>query len=68
MKKTVLKAKPGQKRIAFTPGGLHRSTGTPMGQKIPAAKVQKALQGGFGPRAKKQAMFMQHVLTGKKPK
>lgn len=36
-------------------GGLHRSTGTPAGQKIPAAKVAAAANGAFGPKAVKQA-------------
>jgi hypothetical protein len=36
-------------------GGLHKSTGTPMGQKIPAAKLAAAKAGKDGPLAKKQA-------------
>ena len=36
-------------------GGLHRSTGTPEGEKIPAKKMEKAEAGGFGPKAKKEA-------------
>jgi hypothetical protein len=36
-------------------GGLHRSTGTPEGEKIPAAKIAKAKKGAYGPKAKKQA-------------
>ena len=38
-------------------GGLHRATGTPLGQTIPAAKVAKAAAGGFGPKAVKQAQL-----------
>ncbi len=62
----TLKAKPGQKKITMKVGGLHASTGTPQGQKIPASKLKKAMAGGYGPLAKKQAMFMMNVLTGKK--
>lgn len=36
-------------------GGLHRSTGTPAGQKIPASKMAKASSGALGPKAQKQA-------------
>lgn len=36
-------------------GGLHRSTGTPMGQKIPAKKIEEAADGAFGKKAVKQA-------------
>lgn len=64
--KVTLKAKPGQKKITFKAGGLHASTGTPSGQKIPAAKRKKALAGGYGPKAKRQAQFAKNVLTGKK--
>jgi hypothetical protein len=54
-KKVVIKGKAGQKPIKFSKGGLHRSTNTPMGQKIPASKVQAAAAGRYGPKAKKQA-------------
>lgn len=63
---TLKPTKPGQKKITFKAGGLHQSTGTPTGQKIPAAKRAKALAGGYGPKAKKQAMFAKNVLKGKK--
>ena len=36
-------------------GGLHRSTGTPMGQPIPAKKIAEAEHGAFGAKAVKQA-------------
>jgi len=36
-------------------GGLHRATGTPMGKTIPKAKLAKAANGGFGPKAVKEA-------------
>jgi hypothetical protein len=64
-KVTLKPAVPGQKPITFKAGGLHQSTGTPMGQPIPAAKKAKALAGGFGPKAKKQAQFAKNVLKGK---
>lgn len=66
-KKVTLKpTKAGQKKISFTKGGLHASTSTPQGQKIPASKKKAALSGKFGVKAKKQAMFARNVLTGKK--
>lgn len=64
--KVTLKAKPGQKKISFRAGGLHASTGTPQGKKIPAAKKAAALSGKLGPKAKKQAQFAKNVLTGRK--
>lgn len=36
-------------------GGLHRATGTPQGEKIPASKMRKAASGGFGAKAQKEA-------------
>ena len=36
-------------------GGLHRTTGTPMGEKIPASKVAAAAAGKYGPKGVKQA-------------
>jgi hypothetical protein len=38
-------------------GGLHKSLGVPLGQKIPAAKLAAAKAGKYGARAKKQAQF-----------
>lgn len=61
-KRTIKPKRKGQKKITFTPGGLHRSTGTPMGQKIPAGKMAAAMAGRYGPKAKKQAMFARNVL------
>lgn len=61
-KKVTIKGKSGQKPISFERGGLHRSTNTPQSEKIPASKVQKALHGGYGEKAKKQAMFYKNVL------
>jgi hypothetical protein len=64
-KVTLKPTKKGQKKITFKAGGLHQSTGTPAGQKIPAAKRAKALAGGYGAKAKKQANFARNVLTGR---
>ena len=61
--KTIEPSKPGQKAISFHPGGLHTSTHTPQGQKIPAAKKAAALAGKYGPKAEKQANFAKNVLT-----
>lgn len=61
-------SKPGKKPITFQKGGLHQSTGTPQGQKIPASKRAAARSGAYGPKAKKQEMFAENVLTGRKKK
>lgn len=69
MAKVTLKPKsPGQKKITFNKGGLHQTTGTPAGEKIPASKVKAALQGKYGPKGRKQALLMKNVLTGPKGK
>lgn len=62
----TLKAKKGQKKISFKKGSLHTRLGVPQGQKIPPAKMQSALNGDYGPLAKKEALFAKNVLTGKK--
>lgn len=65
MKKEVIEPKEkGQKKITFSKGGLHRSTHTPAGEKIPAKKKSEALHGKFGPKAKRQAEFAKNVLVG----
>lgn len=67
LKTTTLQPKSkGQKKITFKQGGLHVTTGTPLGQKIPDSKIAAALAGHYGPKGKQQAMFMHNVLTGKK--
>ena len=58
----VIKGKKGQKPIKFHEGGLHESTGTPAGQKIPQSKLSAAMSGSLGPKAKKQVQFMHNVL------
>lgn len=62
--RTIKPNKPGQKPIKFKEGGLHESTGTPKGQKIPASKHAAAAAGKLGPKAKKQEQFMRNVLHG----
>lgn len=64
--RTLKPTKKGQKPITFKEGGLHASTGTPAGKKIPAGKMAAAASGKLGPKAKKQAMFAKNVLTGPK--
>jgi len=61
-KRTIPPKAKGQKPLKFTPGGLHESTGTPKGKKIPPSKIKAALAGKLGPKAKKQAQFYQNVL------
>lgn len=58
----TIKAK-DKKPLKFEKGGLHESTGTPQGEKIPAKKMQKALAGGYGEKAQKQARFAKNVLA-----
>lgn len=64
--KVTLKAKPGQKKITFKAGGLHKSTDTPAGKPIPASKKAAALAGKYGKKAAAQARFAKNVLTGRK--
>ena len=54
-KKTVVIKRGNKRPIKFSKGGLHRTTGTPMGQKIPASKMAAASRGAYGPKGKKQA-------------
>jgi hypothetical protein len=61
-RKTTISS-PGKKPVSFNPGGLHVSTGTPPGQKIPAAKMAAAASGKLGPLAKKQAVMAQGMLA-----
>lgn len=65
---TIKPAKKGEKKITFEKGGLHESTNTPQGEKIPAKKRAAARAGKYGPKAEKQAQFADNVLTGGKKK
>ena len=60
--KVIEPKKEGQKKIKFRVGGLHASTHTPMGEKIPEAKREAALEGKYGEKAKMQANFAKNVL------
>ena len=62
MAKATIKS-PGKKPVTFSKGGLHKSTGTPQGQKIPAAKMAAAASGKLGPLAAKQANLAQGMLA-----
>ena len=64
--KVTLKAKKGQKKITFKKGGLHATLGVPQGKPIPAGMMAAARAGKYGAKAKKEAMFAQNVLTGRK--
>lgn len=54
--------KKGQKPVAFKKGGLHETTHTPQGEKIPESKIQAALRGEYGKRGKKQAVMATGLL------
>lgn len=62
MQETIHPSEPGQKPLTFNKGGLHQTTSTPMGEKIPAAKIAAALAGKYGPKGRQQALFMKNVL------
>lgn len=62
-KKKTIRIK-GEKPITFTEGGLHKSTGTKKGAKIPASKHKAAREGKLGPKAKKQEVFYENYLSG----
>lgn len=51
-----------RKPLKFKEGGLHASTHTKQGQKIPAAKHAAAAAGKLGPKAKRQETFYRNVL------
>lgn len=62
-KKTQTISGGGKAPVTFKKGGLHESTGTPPGQKIPAGKVAAAAKGAYGPKAKKQADMAKGMLA-----
>jgi len=62
MAKVKIKGKKGEKPISFEKGGLHRTTNTPMGEKIPQSKLTAAMHGEYGPKGKRQVEFMHNVL------
>lgn len=59
---TVVMKKKGKKPIRFEKGGLHRSTNTPEGERIPESKITAALAGRYGKKAKKQAVMAKGML------
>jgi hypothetical protein len=61
-KTTTIKS-PGKIPVKFKAGGLHQSTSTPAGQKIPVAKMAAAASGKLGPLAKKQANMAVGMLA-----
>lgn len=62
-RKTVTMHAKGKTPITFQKGALHRQLGVPQGQKIPAAKMEAAEAGRYGPLAKKRATFAEEVLA-----
>jgi len=52
----IIKAK-GKEPLKFKEGALHKQLGVPAGEPIPANKRREALEGKFGPLAKKRAVF-----------
>jgi len=62
-KETIPPEKKSQHEITFRKGGLHASTNTPSSQKISSAKHAEAKSGKFGPKAKKQELFYENVLS-----
>lgn len=58
----TIKASGGKKAITYKPGGLHTSTGTPKGKKIPKSKLRAALSGRYGPKARRQANMAVNVF------
>ena len=63
MAKTTIRGGKGQKPVTFQKGGLHRSVGVPVGEKIPAAKMAAAKRGDYGAKAQKQANMATEMLA-----
>lgn len=63
MAKTVTIKKKGKKPIKFAEGGLHRTTNTPAGEKIPPSKMSAAKAGRYGTKGKKQANMATGLLA-----
>jgi len=62
---TVMPKRKGQRKISFKAGGEHASTGTPMGEKIPASKRAAARSGKLGVKAERQEIFRENILKGR---
>ena len=54
--------KKGKPAIKFHEGGLHATTHTPMGEKIPESKIAAAKRGAYGWKGVKEVNFMHNVL------
>jgi len=63
MAKTITIKKKGKKPIKFKEGGLHRTTNTPAGQKIPLSKMRAAKAGRYGKLGKMQANMATGLLA-----
>lgn len=59
---TMERTKKGQDPMTFKSGGLHASTKTKAGEKIPASKHAAAASGSLGKKAQKQENFYENVL------
>lgn len=57
MAEQVTIKKKGKRPLRFRRGALHEQLGVPQGEPIPASKRQAALEGRYGPLAKKRAVF-----------
>lgn len=64
--KTIPATPEHPKALHFREGGLHSSTSTKAGAKIPASKHAAAAAGRLGPKAAKQENFFRNVLSGGK--
>ena len=62
-KRVTIKGSGSEKPVSFSKGGLHRSLGVPVGERIPASKLAAAKRGEFGPKAKKQANMATGMLA-----
>lgn len=56
--------KEGKKPLKFQVGGLHKTTHTPMDEKIPERKIHAAMTGKYGKEGKQEVNFMKNVLVG----
>lgn len=63
----VIRAKKrGQKNLKFHPGGLHESLGVKKGKKLTASEHAAARSGKEGKKAKKEEIFYENILKGRK--
>jgi hypothetical protein len=62
--RTIKPKKKGQKPLKFKQGALTKQLGRTKSGTIPKKKMAKAAAGGYGPKAKKRALFARNVLKG----